>query len=74
MNVLVLYNTIQTMQNKFFSSIMNDLNTPMALAAIFEGIRKLNTLKVSFADAQEILSLFQSFDSILGIFQCNTKN
>lgn len=67
-------NAIQTMHNKFFKSIMNDLNTPMALAAIFEGIRKLNALKISFLYAQEILCLFQSFDSILGVFEWNTKN
>lgn len=60
-------NAMQNMQNKFFNSIMNDLNIPMALAAVFEGIRKLNTLKISFLHAQEILSTFQSFDSILGI-------
>lgn len=63
---------IQTMKHKFFNAIMDDLNVPMALAALFDGIREIHTLcdqlKVSYADAQDILSIFKSFHSILGIF------
>lgn len=63
---------IQTMKQKFFAAIMDDLNVPMALAALFDGIRELHSLcdqfKVSYSDAQDILSIFKSFDSILGIF------
>lgn len=63
---------IQNMREKFFIAIMDDLNVPMALAALFDGIREIHTLcdqlKVSSADVKEILTLFESFHSILGIF------
>lgn len=63
---------IQNMKKKFFTAIMDDLNVPMALAALFDGIRKFHflcdQLKVSYTDAQDIFSLFESFDNILGIF------
>lgn len=64
---------IQTMKQKFFAAIMDDLNVPMALAALFDGIRELHSLcdqfKVSYADAQNIRSIFKLFDSILGILE-----
>lgn len=63
---------IHTMQHKFFSAIMDDLNIPMALAALFDGIRDMHSLcdqlKVSHTDAKDILAVFESFHSILGIF------
>lgn len=69
---------IQNMQKKFFSAIMDDLNVPMALAALFDGIRELHSLcdqlKVSYANAQDILSIFESFHSILGIFSLESDS
>lgn len=63
---------IQRMREKFFAAILDDLNIPMALAALFDGIRELHILcdqlKVSSLDVKEILTLFESFHRLLGIF------
>lgn len=63
---------IRAMHHGFFDAIMDDLNIPRALAALFDGIRDLHILcdqlKVGKADANTILTLFESFHSILGIF------
>lgn len=63
---------IHAMHHSFFDAIMDDLNIPRALAALFDGIRDLHSLcdqfKVSRADAHAILSIFESFHTILGIF------
>lgn len=69
---------IENMREKFFTAIMDDLNIPMAVAALFDGIRELHILcdqlKVSYANAQHILSIFESFDRILGIFSFNKNS
>ena len=63
---------IRTMHEGFFDAIMDDLNIPRALAALFDGIRDLHILcdqvRVGRADASTILTIFESFHSILGIF------
>lgn len=63
---------IRAMHHGFFDAIMDDLNIPRALAALFDGIRVLHSLcdqlKVGKVDASNILTLFESFHSILGIF------
>ena len=60
------------MHEGFFDAIMDDLNIPRALAALFDGIRDLHILcdqvRVGRADASTILTIFESFHSILGIF------
>lgn len=63
---------IRAMHQGFFDAIMDDLNIPRALAALFDGIRDLHILcdqlKVGKTNAITILTTFESFHSILGIF------
>lgn len=72
MNDQETFTAIQSMKQKFFNAIMDDLNIPMALAALFDGIREIHVLcdqlKMNATQAKEILTLIKSFDSILGIF------
>lgn len=63
--------TLSLMSASFERALDDDLNVSLALAAIFDGIRKLNEIirnsQVSVTDAQKIRELFARFDIVLGI-------
>lgn len=56
---------------EFSSSLADDLNISMALAALFELVRKVNILcdekKINKIQAEEIISLLKKFDTVLGV-------
>lgn len=55
----------------FTEALKDDLNIPVAMAAIFDMIREVNSLcdgkKISKQEAQEVISLLKNFDSVLGV-------
>lgn len=55
----------------FSEALADDLNISVALAAIFDMTREINTLcdgnKVSREDAQQAIALMKRFDSVLGV-------
>ncbi|MFT4552434.1 MAG: cysteinyl-tRNA synthetase [Chlamydiales bacterium] len=61
----------------FRVALADDLNISVALAAIFDLIREINTLcdqgLVSREKAQDILKLFEEFDKVLGILSFEEK-
>lgn len=55
----------------FAEALADDLNISVALAAIFDLVREVNTLcdanKISKDDAQQVIALLKRFDSVLGV-------
>lgn len=55
----------------FSEALADDLNISVALAAVFDMVREINTLcdanKISHVEAQRTLQLMKRFDSVLGI-------
>jgi cysteinyl-tRNA synthetase len=57
------------MQKSFNRALANDLNVPMAMAAMFKGIRELNKISKSQyteSEAKAILEVVFGFDKVLG--------
>ena len=61
--------TIQTARTNFENAMDNDLNTPEALAVIFELMNVVNKNfdNLSSDDAKKVADLMMSFDTVLGI-------
>ena len=63
---------LEKTRQRFINSLSNDLNISTALSALFEMVRKVNILiskeKVYKQEAEEIISLLQFVDKILGVF------
>lgn len=61
----------------FAKALADDLNISMALAAIFDMVRELNTLHdqgfVSAADAAQVIQMMQRFDEVLGLLDFKAK-
>jgi len=61
----------------FAEGLADDLNISVALAAVFDLVREINTLcdqkKVSKSEAKKALQLFQKFDSVLGVLSFTKK-
>ena len=59
---------IQGIKKAFFDAMEDDINTPKAVAALFDLVRKGNALLAKLAlnrdDAKDILALLQEFDEI----------
>ncbi|MBN1948232.1 MAG: cysteine--tRNA ligase [Candidatus Cloacimonetes bacterium] len=62
---------IEQAKEKFRDSLGDDLNISGALAAVFDFMRKINTLisdgKISRKNSEEIITLMRKFDSILAV-------
>jgi len=62
---------IQRYEEVFFQALADDLNTPSALAALFDFIREINGLcdkdEVNQKDIEVIEGLLQKMDAVLGI-------
>ncbi len=58
-------------QEKFSSALADDLNISVALAALFDFIRDINTLcdssQMGRQEAQKVLQILESFDRVLGV-------
>lgn len=58
-------------EKEFSESLSDDLNISMALAALFELVRRVNQLcdekKIGRSQADQILSLLKEFDRVLGV-------
>jgi cysteinyl-tRNA synthetase len=67
-----LHRAVKTAKKKFEMAMDDDLNTPEALAAIFELIHKANKAissdKLSIRNKRELLAFIYSVDKVLGIF------
>jgi cysteinyl-tRNA synthetase len=63
---------IQHTSEAFTKALADDLNISVALAAIYELVRKINALcdleKVGKAEAQELIKFLNRLDTVLGIF------
>ena len=61
------------LERRFFSCILDDLNTSAAFGCLFTFIRNINPLigagRVNASDASAIIRTFREFDSILGILE-----
>jgi cysteinyl-tRNA synthetase len=63
-NMIALVNRAQ----EAFDAALNDnLNTPNALAAVFNFVGELNTMQLGKAEAHEALRLMESFDEVLDV-------
>lgn len=55
----------------FSEALADDLNISVALAAVFELVREINTLcdsrTISRQEAEEVIALMRKFDSVLGV-------
>lgn len=62
---------VEKAQEGFISGLSDDLNISVALRALFELIRKVNTLmargKIFSQDAERLMALLRSFDRVLGV-------
>lgn len=58
-------------EQAFAEALADDLNISVALAALFELVRKINHLcdenKIGKAQAQQLLTLLEKFDQVLGV-------
>ncbi|MGA2207167.1 MAG: cysteine--tRNA ligase [Terracidiphilus sp.] len=65
--------SVETARKDFYAALSNDLNTAEALAAIFELVRKVNTLADSGglfeSDSRAILSILQDFDAVFDVIE-----
>ena len=57
----------------FENAMDDDFNTPEALAAIFEMIRKINKIKISETQAKEILDFLKQIDKIFNFLISEEK-
>jgi cysteinyl-tRNA synthetase len=66
-----IFELLERTKQKFINGLSDDLNISAALTALFEMIRKVNILlsrrKVFSRDAENILSLLRSFDTVLAV-------
>lgn len=66
-----VYDILQKADLTFKEALCDDLNISEALAALFDLVRHLNTLcdqeAIGEAEAKEALSLFKSWDQVLGV-------
>ena len=64
---------LQQTQERFVTSLDDDLNISGALGAIFELVRTVNRAidqqQLSTADAQHVISVMQQFDTVLGLLE-----
>lgn len=55
----------------FYGALENDLNTPLALAAIYDLVSSVNLglkeNKINFEEAQKVISVLKEFDRIIGV-------
>jgi cysteinyl-tRNA synthetase len=60
---------LKTAKESFEKGMDNDLNTPEALAAVFDLISEINKRfeNLSKQDGQQVKELMMSFDSVLGV-------
>jgi len=74
-----VYPEIESLYKKFFQSMDDDFNTPSALAAIFELVRKANLILEKPSDKSSKLILYEiaekirKMGGILGLFQGKKK-
>jgi len=74
-----VYPEIESLYKKFFQSMDDDFNTPSALAAIFELVRKANLILEKPSDKNSKLILYEiaekirKMGGILGLFQGKKK-
>ncbi|HPN55056.1 MAG TPA: cysteine--tRNA ligase [Candidatus Moranbacteria bacterium] len=61
---------VSKLQEKFEAAMDDDLNTPLALSAIYEAITEINKMitenSLSSDDAKKILAFFQKMNSVFG--------
>ncbi|MFO7931728.1 MAG: cysteine--tRNA ligase [Thermodesulfobacteriota bacterium] len=61
----------------FINAMDDDLNIPMAMAAVFRKIRQINALaaenRLGAEDARKILDTFAEIDQVLGVFDFTRK-
>lgn len=61
---------LQEIETDFKEALADDLNISVALAALFELVRKINTLcdekKIGKEEADQVLALLHHFDRVLG--------
>jgi cysteinyl-tRNA synthetase len=64
---------LQQTQERFEASLDDDLNISGALGAVFELVRTVNRAidqqQLSTADAQQVISQMQRFDTVLGLLE-----
>lgn len=78
-NLHKVYPEIESLYKKFFQSMDDDFNTPSALAAIFELVRKANLILEKPSDKNSKLILYEiaekirKMGGILGLFQGKKK-
>ncbi len=69
---------IESAFDLFTKSLADDLNISVALSAVFDLIRDINSLcdaqKISFEQAQEVIELMQRFDTVLGVLLFEKPN
>ncbi len=72
-----LEQAVAEMRSKFISHMDNDLDSPQALAALFDFIRDANKLLdggcVPSSQAQEVLDVLGTIDTVLGVMQEEEK-
>lgn len=70
-------NLIEITLEKFKEALGDDLNISIALAAVFDFVREINTLcdqnMVSAKEAQEILKTMARFNAVLGVLSLEKK-
>ncbi len=68
-----IFQLAETAREGFYAALSNDLNTAEARAAIFEMVRKANTLadtgKLFESDARAILAVLASFDAVFAVIE-----
>ncbi len=61
----------------FAEALADDLNISVALAAIFDMIREINTLcdqgNISIEEAQKVIEMMKRFDTVLGVISFESK-
>lgn len=64
---------IEEAQNKFDHALEEDLNTPQAMASIFDLIKKVNSTKnkIAHGENKKIDQFFKKIDAVLGVFSGN---
>ena len=64
-------------EKEFIAALTDDLNISIALAALFELVRKINHLcdeqKIGKQEAQEVLSFLKHLDKVLGVLPFNRQ-
>ena len=68
---------IESVKKEFEKQMDDDLNTPSALASLFNFIREINKLmnerKISKENSKEIYNTMMRFDEVLGILETKKK-